>query len=136
MGIRLRNASGYGPQCNGVTDRFDGALKTALAMYTNGRKDDWDQHLRDIVMSYRTTPNSVTKGTPAFLMTGREFSVTPGAMRPLTRVYSTDFVNDRENTQREAGTVVRKLNRKETNAKKTRIIRKLQLEVTSILWVI
>ena len=118
MGIQLRNTSAYRPQCNGMTERFNGTLKTALAMYTNSRKDDWDQHLRDIVMAYRTTPHSVTKETPAFLMTGREFNVTPGTMRPPTRMYSTDFVNDRENTLREAYTVVRELNRKEKERQK------------------
>ena len=118
MGIQLRNTSAYRPQCNGMTERFNGTLKTALALYTNSKKDDWDQHLRDIVTAYRTTPHSVTKETPAFLMTGREFNVAPGAMRPPIQAYSSDFVNERENALREAYTVVRELNRKEKERQK------------------
>ena len=84
MGIRLTNTSAYRPQCNGMTERFNETLNTALALYTNSKKDDWDQHLRDIMNPYRTAPHSVTKETPAFLMTGIEFNIAPGAMRPPT----------------------------------------------------
>ena len=118
MGVRLKNTSPYRPQCNGMTERFNGTLKTALAMYTNSKKDDWDEHLRDIVLAYRTTPHSITRETPAFLMTGREFNVAPGAMKPPTRMYSTDFVNERENALREAYTLVRELNHKEKERQK------------------
>ena len=39
--------------------------------------NDWDLFLSDVVVAYHTTPHTVIKETPAFLMFGRQFKVPP-----------------------------------------------------------
>ena len=60
--------SAYHPQANGLCERFHSTLKTSLSLVINKGKNDWDEFLHDMVAAYRTTPHSVTKETPAFLI--------------------------------------------------------------------
>ena len=109
----------YHPQANGLCERFHSTLKTSLSLVINKGKDDWDEFLHDMVAAYRTTPHSVTKETPAFLMFGRQFKVPPSVeFQAPSRLCSEDFLSERINNLRQAYRVVRDLNRKEKNRHK------------------
>ena len=111
--------SAYHPQANGLCERFHSTLKTSLSLVINKGKDDWDEFLHDMVAAYRTTPHSVTKETPAFLMFGRQFKVPPSVeFQAPSRLYSEDFLSERMNNLRQAYRIVRDLNRKEKNRHK------------------
>ena len=112
--IRHDKTSAYNPQANGLCERFHDTLKTSLSLVINEGKNDWDSFVPDIIAAYRTTPHSVTKETPCFLMFGRQFRVSPSVeFQPPTRLYTEDFVSERNNSLRQAYAIVRDLNRKE-----------------------
>ena len=77
----------YRPQTNGMCEYLNKSLMDILALYSDSKQDNWDEHLDPVLMAYRTTPHSVTGESPAFFMYGREF-YTPAdlEMRYPTRV--------------------------------------------------
>ena len=111
--------SAYHPQANGLCERFHSTLKTSLSLVIDKGKDDWDDFLHDMVAAYRTTPHTVTKESPAFLMFGRQFRVPPSVeFQAPARLYSEDFLSERMNNLRQAYRIVRNLNQKEKNRHK------------------
>ena len=100
--INHNKTSAYHPQAIGLCERFHSTLKTSLSLILNNGKDNWDLFLQDVVEAYRTTPHSVTKETPAFLMFGRQFCVAPSVkLQAPSRQYHNDFLSERINNLRE-----------------------------------
>ena len=119
LNIKHNKTSSYHPQANRLCERFHSTLKTSLSLVIDNGKDNWDVCLSDFVGAYRTTPHTVTKETPAFLMFGRQFNVSPKVeFQAPVKQYNEDFLSERINNLREAYQIVRKLNRKEKNRHK------------------
>ena len=127
--MRHDKTSAYHPQSNGLCERFHKTLKISLSLVVNKGKNNWDTFIPDMVAAYRTTPHSVTKETPCFLMFGRQFRVSPSVeFQPPTRSYTEDFVTERDNSLREAHEIVRDLNKKERERHKTAYDQKYKVQ--------
>ena len=61
----------YHPQGNGATERLNKTIKQLLQANLLAGKS-WTDALRDVLVSFRSTPHATTKCTPFYLMTGRE----------------------------------------------------------------
>ena len=61
----------YRPQFNGLTERFNGTLKSMLKMYTDERQTDWDVYLPFVLFAYRTSYQDSLRATPFGLLYGR-----------------------------------------------------------------
>ena len=72
LGTNKLNTSAYHPQCNGLTERFNGTLVKMLAMYCNKNQNDWDVYLPFVLFAYRTAYHSSVGETPFYLLYGRE----------------------------------------------------------------
>ena len=72
-----RKTAAYRLEIRGLCERFHDIMKASISVYINKGKNDWDLFLDDVVAAYRTTPLTVTRETPAFLMSGRQFKVPP-----------------------------------------------------------
>src|SRR5271155_4207877 len=55
-----------------MTERFNKTLTEMLSHYCNKQQRDWDRYLPYILYAYRTSPHSVTKYSPFYLLYGRE----------------------------------------------------------------
>lgn len=64
-GTQHRIATAYHPQTNGLTERFNQTLQSALV---NDTQSDWDYHLPAILFAYRTSIQKATKFSPFELM--------------------------------------------------------------------
>ncbi|KAK3105050.1 hypothetical protein FSP39_016182 [Pinctada imbricata] len=85
MGIERTRTSPYHPQCDGQVERFNRTLLDMLSKFCNERQNDWDLYLPQLMLSYRTSINSSTKFSPAFIMFGRELRLPVDLMiRPIT----------------------------------------------------
>lgn len=71
--IKYIPVSPYHPQANGLVERFNGTLCTALAKFVQHEKDEWDRYIPGTLMAYRSTQQHTTKFSPSYLTYGREF---------------------------------------------------------------
>lgn len=72
LGIEHRVSAPYHPQTNGLTERFNQTLCSALAIYVNEKQDDWDRYLHQVAFAARTCQQKSTKERPFYLLYGRK----------------------------------------------------------------
>lgn len=71
FGIKRCRTSGYHPQTNGQTERFNRTLGTSLTMYVERTQHDWPDFLQALTFAYNITRHSVTGVAPFELVFGR-----------------------------------------------------------------
>ena len=64
-------SSAYHPQTNGLTERFNQTLQTALLKLVNNTQNDWDEHISSVLFAYRTAKQKATKLSPFEVMNCR-----------------------------------------------------------------
>jgi len=62
--IKQKFTSGYHPQTNGLTERFNRTITNELAKVVNENKDDWPTWLQPKVFAYNTTAQKATGYSP------------------------------------------------------------------------
>ena len=70
--IQHRFSTPYHPQTNGIVERFNRTLTSALQKYCIEFQEDWDMNIPAVLFVYRTLQNNTTKHEPFFLTYGRE----------------------------------------------------------------
>jgi hypothetical protein len=70
FGIRYAQTLSYRPQSNGLVERFNRTLGTALAKYVQEDPRTWDRYLHGVLWAYRSTVQSSTKFSPYELCYG------------------------------------------------------------------
>ena len=93
--LGIKTTSPSHPQCDGLVERFNRALKLMLSKLVENKGRDWDRLLSPVLFSYRTTPHSFTNETPFFLLYGRDAKL-PSALdfyspRPRTPVIYSEY---------------------------------------------
>ncbi|MCP4493990.1 MAG: transposase family protein, partial [Gammaproteobacteria bacterium] len=69
--VRKVNTTPYHPQCDGLTENFNGTLTKTLAKYGTANQD-WPALLPFALFAYRTSMHSSTQETPYFAMFGHD----------------------------------------------------------------
>ena len=69
---RLRT-SPYHPQTDGLTERFNGTLKSMIRKFTASNQKDWDKHLPYLLFAFREVPQESTEFSPFDLLYGGEY---------------------------------------------------------------
>ena len=81
LDIRHAKTTGYHPQTNGMTERFNGTLCKALAKCAYETGEDWDNFISTILFAYRVRKQSTTQHSPFYLLYGTEATI-PALLRP------------------------------------------------------
>ena len=68
--IKRALTTSYHPQADGQTEIMNQLLETALRIYVNPQRDNWDEFLSSFALSYNSTPHSATGFSPATLLLG------------------------------------------------------------------
>ena len=72
LAIDKTRTTGYHPQCNGQTERYNKTMISILSKYTEpDTQNDWDDQLLLVAFSYNTTVHSTTQIRPFDLQFGR-----------------------------------------------------------------
>ena len=72
LGIRAIKTSPYHPQCDGLTERFNGTLVSMLRKVCKDNPKIWDKMLPYILFAYREVPQVSTGFSPFELVYGRD----------------------------------------------------------------
>ena len=97
LGIQKINTTAYHPACDGLVERFNRTLKTALRKHAAVCGDQWDKYLSGVIWAYRNVPHDSTGEKPSFLLFGTDLrSPTEAAMLPATPLTLTDVEDYRE----------------------------------------
>ena len=83
LGTKKLNTTAYHPQCDGMVERFNRTLKTALRKHAIRFGNQWDTYLSGILWAYRNSPHDSTGEKPSFLLFGMDCrSPTEAALLP------------------------------------------------------
>ena len=97
LGVKKLNTTSYHPACDGLVERFNRTLKTALRKRAAECGDQWDRYLSGVVWAYRNVPHESTGEKPSFLLFGVDLrSPTEAALLPSTQLTLTDIEDYRE----------------------------------------
>ena len=97
LGVRKLNTTAYHPQCDGLVERYNRTLKTALRKHAARFGVQWDQLLPGIVWAYRNTPHESTHEKPSYLLFGFDCRTpTEAALLPPTEIEPTNVEKYRE----------------------------------------
>lgn len=69
--INKSHTTPYHPAGNGQCERFNRTLLSMLGTLRDDQKEDWDQHVAELVQAYNNSPHPSIGYTPYFLMFGR-----------------------------------------------------------------
>ena len=72
LGIRKLNTTVYHPECDGMVERFNRTLKTALRKHAATYGSQWDKYLSGILFAYRNIPHDSTGEKPSYLLFGMD----------------------------------------------------------------
>ncbi|BFZ00191.1 hypothetical protein BsWGS_03230 [Bradybaena similaris] len=71
-GIHKTRTSPFNPAANGVTERMNRTIQNMLRTLDDREKENWSEHINELIMVYNSTPHAVTGFSPYFLIHGRE----------------------------------------------------------------
>eukprot|EP00698_Gefionella_okellyi_P012882 TRINITY_DN3500_c0_g1_i3.p1 TRINITY_DN3500_c0_g1~~TRINITY_DN3500_c0_g1_i3.p1 ORF type:complete len:624 (+),score=113.96 TRINITY_DN3500_c0_g1_i3:1771-3642(+) len=66
------NTTGYHPQTDGQTERFNQVIAQMLSHFIDEHQDNWDEFLPCLLFAYRRSLHASTGDTPFFLTYGRD----------------------------------------------------------------
>ena len=72
FGIRHQLVLAYRPQSNGMVERTNRIIGTAISKYVLEDQQEWDRYLPGILLAHRSTFQSSARFTPFYLTYGRE----------------------------------------------------------------
>lgn len=72
MNIKQLHTSGYRPQTNGLTEKFNDLLGNCIAMFINNNQTNWPDLIQPIVHAYNTSLHPTIKITPFEVIFGRK----------------------------------------------------------------
>ena len=83
LSIRQVTSSRYHPICNGLVERYNGLVKTALRRLCAEEPREWDRYLPALLFALRETPSSSLGYSPFELLYGRNVRGPMDVLREL-----------------------------------------------------
>jgi hypothetical protein len=70
--IKRINSTALNPKMQGKVEKFHAALNQSMSLYDNKYGNDWDDYVGYALIVHPTTPQSITKFSPYYLLHGRD----------------------------------------------------------------
>ncbi|OBZ80588.1 hypothetical protein A0J61_11363, partial [Choanephora cucurbitarum] len=92
LGVQRSLTSVEHPQTDGLVERLNRTLKTALATLVDDKPDTWDDYLPFVTYAYNTSKQASTKYSPFEVLYGRKASLPllPGLENTDPKTYDTE----------------------------------------------
>ena len=88
LSIKQLNTTPYYPMCNGLTEKFNGTLKTMLKRLCSEQPRQWHRYINALLFAYREVPQKSTGFSPFELLYGRAVR---GPMSVLKELWTQDI---------------------------------------------
>jgi hypothetical protein len=75
LDIKKTQTTPYHPQSDGMVERFNRTCQQMLKVFINENRSDWDDHLAQLLMAYRSSAHESTGLSPNFMMFGEELGL-------------------------------------------------------------
>jgi len=75
LGIEKTRTSAYHPEGDGMIERFNRTVIGMLSNYVSDNQRDWDCHLPQVMMAYRSSVHESTRYSPFYMMFGRNIQL-------------------------------------------------------------
>jgi hypothetical protein len=75
LDIKKTRTTPYHPQSDGMVERFNRTCQQMLKVFINENRSDWDDHLAQVLMAYRSSAHESTGLSPNFMMFGEELGL-------------------------------------------------------------
>lgn len=95
LSIKHLTCTPYHPQANGLIEKYNGTLKTALKKLATDKPKDWDRYIPALLFAYREVPQSSTGFSPFELLYGRTVR---GPMMILKALWTDEKTDDEVKT--------------------------------------
>ena len=136
LDIRHIFTSTYHPQSNGIVERLNKEIATALSIYVNIHKTNWDRFLGAITLALNTATHSITGFTPFYMMYNREARL-PGDLfdnkidiiQAIDDIYANDWITELEIHAKQAKDIVQKAYEKQGYNFQKRYLKNHMLEL-------
>ena len=141
--IQKRRTVAFHARCNGLVERFNGTLQSLLKTVVNSQRNDWDDWLPWVLMSFRASPSESTGISPFKMCRGYEMrlplDVMVGQPRPHEGQYSceVEYISWLRNTLRESHDIARRHLKVAAQRQKTTYDRKSKptsFQVGDLVW--
>ena len=121
--IKKTRTNSYRPQSDGMVERLNRTLLSALSTMVNQERDNWDECLPFVVQAYNSTPHATTGCTPNLLVFGEELIMPPDLVMGVPNIPVLDpcpvrYVEELRENYREAYELVKKHTQKAANWQK------------------
>nr|XP_006819437.1 PREDICTED: uncharacterized protein K02A2.6-like [Saccoglossus kowalevskii] len=93
LSIRRLTTTPYHPQCNGLTDKFNGTLKRMLVRMCEEQPSDWDRFINPLLFAYREATQASLGISPFELLHDRTVR---GPMEILSELWTEENVNSED----------------------------------------
>ena len=87
LSVKHISTSPYHPQCNGLTEKFNGTLKKMLKRMCIEQPNEWHRYINPLLFAYRQVPQETTGFEPFELLFGRSIR---GPIQILRELWSND----------------------------------------------
>ena len=88
LSIKQLNTTAYHPMCNGLSEKFNGTLKTMLRRLCSEQPKQWHRYINPLLFAYREVPQESTDFAPFELLYGRAVR---GPMCILKELWTSDI---------------------------------------------
>ena len=97
LGVLKTRTTAYAPWSDGLVERYNRTIKTAIQHYTTQKPSHWDLYVGLLAAAYRCMKHESTGYSPNFLVYGREVT------HPLELFYGRVCVSDEDDTPQVSG---------------------------------
>jgi hypothetical protein len=89
MGIKQVKTSGYRPNVNSITERYDHTIAECLSPFVSEKQTNWTKYVKPICFAFNTTVQSSSNYSPTEILFGRKAILPPDINLQINKIKGT-----------------------------------------------
>jgi hypothetical protein len=89
MGIKQVKTSGYRPNVNSITERYNHTIAECLSLFVNEKQTNWTKYVKPICFAYNATVQASSNYSPTEILFGRKAILPPDINLQINKIKGT-----------------------------------------------